>query len=54
MTRPLFVRLSERNHKLLAAYAAEWNLTLQLIVERAVDMTLYQVSPRFRRRPEVC
>jgi hypothetical protein len=47
MTRPLFVRISERSHRLLAAYAAEWDLTLQLIVERAIDMILYQTCSSF-------
>jgi hypothetical protein len=47
MTRPLFVRLSERNHRLLSAYAAQWDLTLQLIVERVIDQLLYQTCSGF-------
>lgn len=47
MTRPLFVRLSERNHRLLSGYAAQCDLTLQLIVERAIDQILFQTSPGF-------
>lgn len=51
MPKTLYTRIEARNHRLLSAYAARWGLTLQTVIERAVDMILFQVDEQFEPPP---
>jgi hypothetical protein len=51
MPKTLYTRIEARNHRLLSAYAARWGLTLQIVVERAVDMILFQVDEQYEPAP---
>lgn len=51
MPKTLYTRIEARNHRLLSAYAARWGLTLQTVIERAVDMILYQASEEYEPAP---
>ena len=51
MPKTLYTRIEARNHRLLAAYAARWGLTLQIVIERVVDQLLYQVSEEYEPAP---